>query len=94
MQKLDKKVVHAMIESCFVFAAVWSLCISINTEFRRPLDQHFKKICNGEIEMGKKLTKKILPTLFDRGMIYDYVYFPEKNEWKHWMDLVNKDTID
>lgn len=32
-----------------------------------------------------------MPTLFDRGTIYDYVYFPEKNEWKNWMDLVNKE---
>ena len=44
--------------------------------------------------MTKKLQKKILPTSFDRGLIFDYVYFPEKNEWKAWMDLVNKDTID
>lgn len=92
---LDKKQVHSVIESCFVFAAVWSLCISINTEFRRPFDQQFKKICNGELDSMKvKLQKKILPSSFDRGLIYDYVYFPEKNEWKHWMDLVNKDTLD
>jgi dynein heavy chain len=44
--------------------------------------------------MKVKLEKKILPSSFDRGLIYDYVYFPEKNEWKHWMDLVNKDTLD
>jgi len=44
--------------------------------------------------MKVKLEKKILPSAFDRGLIYDYVYFPEKNEWKHWMDLVNKDTLD
>lgn len=92
---MDKKAVHTVIESCFVFAAIWSLCITINTEYRKPFDQHFKKICNGEIEhLTKKLQKKILPTLFDRGTIYDYVYFPEKNEWKHWMDLINKETID
>jgi dynein heavy chain len=44
--------------------------------------------------MKAKLEKKILPSSFDRGLIYDYVYFPEKNEWKHWMDLVNKDNLD
>ena len=88
---LDKKAVHSVIESCFVFSAVWSLCCTINTEYRRPFDQQFKKICNGELEQGKKLQKKILPTTFDRGTIYDYVYFAEKNEWKHWMDLVNKE---
>ena len=86
---------HAAIESTFVFSAIWSLCISINTEFRRPFDQQFKKICNGELDTMKvKLEKKILPSAFDRGLIYDYIYYPEKNEWKHWMDLVNKDTLD
>ena len=77
---IDKKQVHTVIESCFVFAAVWALCCTINTEYRRPFDLQFKKICNGELEGGKKLQKKILPTSFDRGTIYDYVYFPEKNE--------------
>jgi dynein heavy chain len=92
---LEKKQVHGIIESCFIFSAVWSLCVSINTDFRRPFDQQFKKICGGELEnMKVKLQKKILPSSFDRGLIYDYVYFPEKNEWKHWMDFVNKDTLD
>ena len=92
---MDKKQAHSTIESCFIFAAVWSLCISINTEFRRPFDMQFKKICNGELDtMKQKLEKKILPSTFDRGLIYDYIYFPEKNEWKHWMDLVNKDSLD
>ena len=30
----------------------------------------------------------------DRGAVCDYLYFTEKNEWKNWMDLVNKDTLD
>ena len=30
----------------------------------------------------------------DRGTVYDYVYFPDKNEWKAWLDLTNKDDID
>jgi dynein heavy chain len=92
---LDKKQVHAVLESSFIFSCIWSVCVSINTEYRRPFDQQFKKICNGELDTMKvKLEKKILSSSFDRGLIYDYVYFPEKNEWKHWMDLVNKDSLD
>jgi hypothetical protein len=73
---MDKKQVHSLIESCFVFSVVWSVCVSINTEFRRPFDQQFKKICNGELDSMKvKLQKKILPSSFDRGLIYDYVFF-------------------
>mmetsp|Transcript_44077 Transcript_44077/g.42707 ORF Transcript_44077/g.42707 Transcript_44077/m.42707 type:complete len:180 (+) Transcript_44077:952-1491(+) len=94
INSLDKKAVITVIEHCFVFSAIWSLCVTINTEFRKTFDQHFKKVCNGEIEGIKKLQKKIIPPIFDRGTIYDYVYFPEKNEWKNWMDLTNKEQLD
>jgi hypothetical protein len=46
----DKKEKAAVIESSFLYATIWSLCISINTEFRRPFDMHLKKVCNGDIE--------------------------------------------
>jgi len=90
----DKKVKASIIESCFLFSTIWSLCISVNTEFRRPFDLQLKKICNGEIEGLPKLKNKILPPAFDRGTIYDYRYLPEKNEWKNWMDFTNKENID
>jgi dynein heavy chain len=34
----DKKQKQTVIESSFIFSATWSLCISINTEFRKPFD--------------------------------------------------------
>jgi dynein heavy chain, axonemal len=34
----EKKVKIQIIESSFIFAATWSLCCTINTEFRRPFD--------------------------------------------------------
>ena len=77
-----------------MFSCIWSLCISINTEYRRPFDQYFKKICNGDIEGISRLKNKVLPAAFDRGTIYDYVYSPETNEWKNWMDSTEKDKID
>ena len=30
----------------------------------------------------------------DRGLIYDYCYHVDRNEWEHWMDPINKETID
>ena len=91
---LDKKETATIIESCFLFALIWSVCISINTECRRPFDQHVKKVCNGDLEGIPKLKNKILPSAFDRGTIYDYCYYPETNEWKNWMENVNKDELD
>ena len=36
-----------------------------------------------------------MPSEFDRGTIYDYVFFGgDKQYWKHWQDLVNKENID
>ena len=35
-----------------------------------------------------------MPGCMDRGTIFDYVYFPEKNEWKNWMELTDKEQID
>ena len=90
----DKKMIQMIIESSFIFAAIWSLCITINTECRRPFDQFFKKLCNGEIDGVPKFKNKILPNAFDRGTIYDYCYIPESQEWKNWMDFTNKEDID
>ena len=38
VESIEKKQVHNIIESSFVFACIWSVCISINTEFRKPFD--------------------------------------------------------
>ena len=35
---LDKKQTNQIIEQCFIFSCIWSLCVSINTEYRRPYD--------------------------------------------------------
>ena len=31
---------------------------------------------------------------FDRGTIYDYVYFPESNTWKNWLDMADASQRD
>ena len=49
-ETLDKKLVAVMIESSFIFSCTWSLCVSVNTEYRKPFDIYFKKVCNGELE--------------------------------------------
>lgn len=95
MAQADKKVCMKIVESAFVFACCWSLCVTIDTQFRRPFDQHFKKVCNGEIEgLLKFNNRRILPSIMDKGTIYDYVYYPEENIWKSWMDLCDKDKLD
>jgi dynein heavy chain len=91
----EKKKAIAIVDSCFLFAAIWSLCVTIGTDYRRKFDMHMKKVCEGGYEGVLKFNnKKLLPSLFDKGLVYDYVYFPEKDEWAPWMSLTDKDQID
>ena len=80
----------------FLFSVIWSLCVTVNGEFRRPLDQYLKKVLDGSIQELPKFqgNKKLLPAKFDRGLIYDYCYNEKTNEWKGWMEDINKDQID
>lgn len=92
---LEKKQVVQIIDSCFVFAACWSLCITVNTQYRRLYDTFFKKVCNGEIEgLLKFNNRKILPEIMSKGTIYDYCYIPEMNTWKAWLSFRDNDAID
>jgi len=91
----DKKKNISIVDSCFLWAFIWSVCCVVDTQYRRPVDLFFKKVCNGEIDSIQKFQgRKILPGCMDRGTVYDYVYFPEKNEWKGWLDLSNRDEVD
>lgn len=91
----EKKVNISIVDSCFVWAFTWTMLCSVDTQYRKPIDAYFKKVCNGEIDGLQKFNaRKILPGAFDRGTVYDYVYFPDKNEWKGWLDLTNKDDVD
>lgn len=50
LSALDKKTVLQIVDSSFVFACCWSLCVTVNTNYRRPFDLYFRKVCNGEID--------------------------------------------
>ena len=84
------------VDNMFLFSCIWSLCITINTDYRRVIDGYLKKVCDGSVQDLAKFqgNKKLLPGIFDKGQIYNYVYDEEKNEWKNWMDDVNKEDID
>ena len=46
-ESCDKKKVQTTIESSFLFACIWSLCITVTTDFRRPFDKYFKAVVAG-----------------------------------------------
>jgi len=91
----DKKTNIAIIDSCFLWSFIWSVCCVVDTQYRRPVDLYVKKVCNGEIDGLQKFQgRKIMPGCMDRGTIFDYVYFSEKNSWSSWLDLSKKEDVD
>ena len=36
--ELDKRQAIQVVDNMFLFAVIWSLCITCNSEFRRPID--------------------------------------------------------
>lgn len=93
-ESCDKKKVQAIIESSFLFACIWSLCITVTTEYRRPFDKYFKAVVAGQVEGLPKLKHRISPPIFDKGIIYDYCYTPETDKWCVWTDFSNKEELD
>jgi hypothetical protein len=105
---LERKKVIQIVDNCFLFAVIWSLCITINSDSpvagstnknetaRKAFDQRLKAICDGSLEKIelKFANKKLIPSKFDRGTIYDYVYHADTDEWEHWMEKINKDELD
>jgi hypothetical protein len=84
----DKKALAVIVDSSFIYSAIWSLCTSVDTDSRKKFDLHFKKICEGQYDGFKKFSnKKVLPNQFDRGTIYDYVYESREQRWRAWTEL-------
>ena len=94
--ELDKRQANNIIDNMFLFSLIWSICITCNSEYRRPIDSYLKKVLDGSVEGLARFegNKKILPSSFDRGLIYDYRYDADKNEWRGWMADTDKDQLD
>lgn len=90
IEKMDKKKeVEARIDGAFLFSVVWSFCITVTSEYRKPCNDKFKKLLLGDYDKGIKAPKKVI--FPDRATIYDHMYNIEENKWHNWMDLVNQD---
>ena len=72
-----------------MFSIIWSLCVSVNTEYRKACNDCVKKLLLGDLDTGTKPLKKI--QFPDRGTIYDHIFFPEENKWHSWNDLIDKE---
>lgn len=79
----DKNKVIEWIDSTFLFACIWSICITVTGDYRKDVSDYLKGIYEGRHQNLEKFTGgKKMPAVFDRGLIYDYVYFSETQTWK------------
>lgn len=46
---LDKRTSMQVVDNMFLFSIIWSLCITISSDYRRSIDQYLKKILDGSI---------------------------------------------
>lgn len=47
---MDKRQIIQVIDNMFLFSAIWSICITCNTQDRRKIDTYMKKVLDGSIE--------------------------------------------
>lgn len=85
LEKEDKKNVLELIDSAFLFSVIWSVCITIHGDNRKDFSDYLKGIYEGRIIGIEKFTGgKKMPEVFLRGTIYDYVFYSDTQQWKHW----------
>jgi dynein heavy chain len=86
--ELPHKEIEAMIDGSFMFSLIWSVCASINTEYRKACNDALRKLLQGDLDTGAKPLKKIV--FPDRGTIYDHVFEMNESKWQNWADLIDK----
>mmetsp|Transcript_42407 Transcript_42407/g.49462 ORF Transcript_42407/g.49462 Transcript_42407/m.49462 type:complete len:677 (+) Transcript_42407:4205-6235(+) len=84
-----KKDIITIVDGCFMFGLIWSVCATVNTEFRKACNDCLKKLLQGDLDAGTKPLKKVV--FPDRGTIYDHLFDPAKNKWMNWNEIINKD---
>ena len=67
------------VENIFIFCSIWSMCCTVNAASRKMFDSFFRK------EMDAKKCQAQIPK---EGLIYNYKYDFEKNEWINWTQSV------
>ena len=75
-----------IIDGLFIFCMTWSLGGCVVSSDRRGFNIWLRRLLNGDVQEVKNKGKKITPNIPDSGSYYDYIFIPEKMEWKHWTE--------
>eukprot|EP01083_Nonionella_stella_P111300 326422_1 len=85
--RIPKKVmdaINAAADSIFIYALIWSVGATTNSAGRKKLDAWLKLTT---AQLGLEC---VLP---NDGMLYDYLFDLEKQEWVQWTDTVPKSAF-
>jgi dynein heavy chain, axonemal len=85
-----------LLDNRFVFAIMWSLGGSVNTEYRKSFDLYVKKLFGFDIQFPPEVKRKKI-SLPDRSTLYDWKYDLKPNkeggEWVLWTHLIDPNEI-
>ena len=73
------------VDAHFVYALVWSVCITTNEVGRKMFDAFVRNECSANN------TQYQFPKA---GMIYDYLFSVEHKKWVRWMDIIDVYEVD
>ena len=90
--EMEDKKAYALIETSFLFAAVWSIGGSVDLEGRAKFDAFFRELTTGKndkypIPAGRKIQNPFP----EKGSVYDYVFLVDDDncKWQNWMDRID-----
>ena len=73
------------IDAHFIFALVWSICITVNDDGRKMFDAFIRNEC---------AANKIPYPFPKEGSIYDYLFSLSDKKWIKWMTIIDPYEID
>lgn len=82
------------LQYCFIFAAIWGLCQTLNQESREKFDEFYRTLLTGNDKdypkpKGFKLNKnQLFP---EKGTVFDYICDKRNNQWVFWIDIVDRE---
>ncbi|XP_045146064.1 dynein axonemal heavy chain 12 [Echinops telfairi] len=90
------KHIRIWIMACFIFALVWSVGGSCDTDGRMVFDAFIREVLVGKNEdypVPQSVGK--WECLFDeKGLVYDYTYeFRNRGRWLHWNELIKNTNL-
>jgi dynein heavy chain, axonemal len=87
----NKHLKHWLMSSA-IFACVWSIGATSDTDSRLKFDSFFRELLKGKVDdypIPEVCGGKVDFVIPDSGTVYDYFFvMKNKGEWRHWNDLL------